>query len=434
MLNAYRNFSVKTIARLFYLHPLWWFLGVDQLVFPIVCTSLLIFGLYHRVLKITVKNNILLLILFLMHLVAFINLYFEPQAEFYGKLYIFKTFLTSSAMISYFILTNSIRRAEHISHLWSSYILCLFFSMIATVIGYLYYKLLGGTSITTVLSYISPDSISTYDLFKLYFTKMIIRGTNIFNIDVVRSAGLFQYPNLFAFSLEQTSFIGIAMAVITKKKRYVFFVFLCILLTFASTSRSGIISLMLGMAMIIPVHLVVTRSVHFLLPLATLIFIVFVSIFSGNFTQVEPELDLLLEARGQSHKSREVIYRETIKLIKQHPFIGWGTNRKISDKLAYAGSHSTYLSIAFKVGLIGLFVFILFLADVFRRAFRIRDSLPGGFGCPLVKAVLIACMIQQLIHMLFLDINDDIVVLNQAFSIWAGIVALERISITQVSD
>ncbi|TAM36244.1 hypothetical protein EPN54_05665 [bacterium] len=110
-------------------------------------------------------------------------------------------------------------------------------------------------------------------------------------------------------------------------------------------------------------------------------------------------------------EERVSIQNNTINMIKHHPFIGVGVNTfsrnygkyKTAEAEKYAPTpdtiyaHNIYLQMAGETGLLGLLAFILFLFQVFRRAFKTLPRLNDGY-LKITALSLIACMIAFLIN------------------------------------
>jgi len=110
-------------------------------------------------------------------------------------------------------------------------------------------------------------------------------------------------------------------------------------------------------------------------------------------------------------EERISIQNNTINMIKHHPFIGVGVNTfsrnygkyKTAEAEKYAHTpdtiyaHNIYLQMAGETGLLGLGVFLLFLFQVFRRAFKTLARLNDGY-LKTTALSLIACMIAFLIN------------------------------------
>ena len=110
-------------------------------------------------------------------------------------------------------------------------------------------------------------------------------------------------------------------------------------------------------------------------------------------------------------QERISIQNNSINMIKHHPFIGVGVNTfsrnygkyKTIQAEKYAHTpdtiyaHNIYLQMAGETGLLGLAAFILFLFQVFRRAFKTMPKLNDGY-LRVIGLSLIACMIAFLIN------------------------------------
>jgi O-antigen ligase len=93
--------------------------------------------------------------------------------------------------------------------------------------------------------------------------------------------------------------------------------------------------------------------------------------------------DQLVYARGDgSVTSRTEVYRATLSGIAERPVLGWGTERDVEGLLYPAGSHSYYLGVAYKHGLVGLCV----LSALCWRLWR--DSTPTGAEHPKTRTLL----------------------------------------------
>lgn len=110
-------------------------------------------------------------------------------------------------------------------------------------------------------------------------------------------------------------------------------------------------------------------------------------------------------------EERISIQNNTINMIKHHPFIGVGVNTfsrnygkyKTAEAEKYAHTpdtiyaHNIYLQMAGETGLLGLGAFLLFLFQVFRRAFKTLPRLNDNY-LRTIALSLIACMIAFLIN------------------------------------
>src|SRR5690606_34270315 len=85
-------------------------------------------------------------------------------------------------------------------------------------------------------------------------------------------------------------------------------------------------------------------------------------------------------ARGSgSYQSRMTIYRYTLLGIGERPLLGWGTERDITDIDGFplpAGSHSGWLSVPYRHGLIGLAIYVGMLVLAWRNTAPRRSGQP----------------------------------------------------------
>ncbi|MBY6414875.1 O-antigen ligase family protein [Rhodococcus sp. BP-252] len=97
--------------------------------------------------------------------------------------------------------------------------------------------------------------------------------------------------------------------------------------------------------------------------------------------------------RAGSAQSRGEIYSRTLSYIEDLPIplLGFGVKPQEENLAASIASHSTYLGLIFRCGLIGLTAFILFLAAGLRSALVRRDAL--GFG--VLSFVAIWCILED---------------------------------------
>jgi polysaccharide biosynthesis protein PslJ len=84
-------------------------------------------------------------------------------------------------------------------------------------------------------------------------------------------------------------------------------------------------------------------------------------------------------ARGTgSVESRSIIYRLTLEGVVERPIFGWGTERDVADLAYPAGSHSHHLGVLFKFGVVGFVAYLaLGVALWFATAPRVRRP-PDG--------------------------------------------------------
>jgi O-antigen ligase len=87
----------------------------------------------------------------------------------------------------------------------------------------------------------------------------------------------------------------------------------------------------------------------------------------GALPAVGDTVSSVVLARGEgSYVSRMAVYQATLSGVTERPIFGWGTERDVPGLRFPAGSHSHYLGILYKQGVVGLLVFLALLASVWR--------------------------------------------------------------------
>lgn len=118
--------------------------------------------------------------------------------------------------------------------------------------------------------------------------------------------------------------------------------------------------------------------------------------------------DIVLDNTGKTLLSgRQIIWSKIIDLIKFSPILGYGSGARMSDYGFQLSSHNTYLQIVLQVGFVGLIMFLLFIARIWKYFYI-------GRGIPLVRlsgAFMIGGVVHQVFEVAFLQNNLSIGIL-----------------------
>lgn len=97
----------------------------------------------------------------------------------------------------------------------------------------------------------------------------------------------------------------------------------------------------------------------------------------GKFQQF---LEYLDETRSGSSASRTAIYERTWSYIQElpFPFLGYGLKPQEDGLVASVATHSTYLGLLFRCGLVGLALFAMLFISLLRNAIRSKET--AGFA------------------------------------------------------
>jgi hypothetical protein len=137
----------------------------------------------------------------------------------------------------------------------------------------------------------------------------------------------------------------------------------------------------------------------------------------------------VLVAKSSSSASRIFIYKKTIESWRGSPIFGWGTERNMavvgeSPKRPPLGSHSYYLAILYRYGLVGLILFAVIIGMLFKEIKKIR--ILAGNNTFLGKLGRYAgwAFVMIIIQSIFVVMDFDIVVLFLIWTTWGIIVAI----------
>ena len=178
--------------------------------------------------------------------------------------------------------------------------------------------------------------------------------------EVLRFIGVSIYPTACAL------IVGVMMVYscinIKSNKFRVFIICASYILVLATRSRTVIVALPLSIFIILAVFYfndikqLITKNKK----ISLAIFMIFVI---GLFTIVFRYgiIDKFIFGREGSNNARMQIYKETINIFLQNKFIGSGYKIYLPNLDVPIGSHSTYLSILMKTGVIGFTIFVSFI-------------------------------------------------------------------------
>ena len=103
-----------------------------------------------------------------------------------------------------------------------------------------------------------------------------------------------------------------------------------------------------------------------------IILVVALSVFyvMANFTNIQSLMIAFLYSRGGSNATRLKIYRNSIeRVMNDSPFFGMGIKYMLTVRYPY-GSHSTYIGVLYKVGIIGMLFFTIGFISLYRNTWK----------------------------------------------------------------
>ena len=404
--------------------PLWWLLGVDIIIYPII--SVILF------LKVNRKSNIATL-LFVLSTYLIVNCIirlawgadsFRTLASAYNAILLLCGAMTLTSSQYYF--EKAFVSGKGTLTRFSNFNKSVFYVMVFTVIltiSYCYIKNTFELSMPTIFGLLTPDMGK--NLIGSAQNANFI-GTDWATGDISpRSTAFAPYPNASVFilvmlglfsQLKYENLKNINSAIITTA------IFICF---FAFASRTALIGFILGTS----VSMFLFRSA------VSKIFIVFcvISVIILGSLYLSDITNILTNYRADSSSLRFLNYEAAIKIVfKENLLFGLGI-KPMDDLIAAIplGAHSTFVSIFTKGGLIALIptlsVFVILPFSLFYQLFSLHKHNPEVrelFGSKIYQL----CRIQIFMWtwMCFEDIDAVAIIVFLTFLFYGYVLALHK--------
>jgi O-antigen ligase len=419
--------------------PLWWLLGLEQFIWPLVFSlllGLLVFsrsmhghGIYFPA---TAKWGVIFI------LVQLISAVFIVETDWY--LVFVRNWGVWLSGFSLFVLVINLFPFQ--STQFHALIKALVvIALLSCVVSLLAIAGIWDPRFVSPLTNVLPAIISESEFARAILLRSwsSLEPTRFFGFLLYRPRAFFTYPNPFAGFLVLTLPLVVYYCSTRKRLpgRWLCWILPLIIgaTLLITTSRGGIVSCILGAVVLR--HKLPPR------PRVVLYTLVFCALIIGILL-VLPELptvietsgrgvDLILTARGGSHSTRTLIYAATLQSWQDRPLLGWGTQRTptaggLPKRFPPLGSHSGYLAILYRHGIVGIVIYLALIASVLSRFWR-RD-LPAPNKDFLIFAEW--AVIGGLLHAILLEMDLDATVFITTWLVWAlVVVATQKSPVTE---
>lgn len=358
--------------------PFWWLLGIEQAIWPVIFVflSIVLKSPHSSVMRGRIRINQSLKWLAALIVVQLISsIFINENYRWITFIRNFSIYITGFAVI--YVFTNFIRNKKEINFIVNSII---FMFLLAGMIGVLGYLDIYRPGFLSAIGYILPDFIRNTD----YGGAIAWRSTGVtswfLNRTYFRVSSFFLYGTMFATALAIV--LPLCTFKLTQSRTVInkfYFGFSILLLTINlifTTGRIAMLSLLIGAIY----YLAIESRIRTLAKITIILGIILIS----TVLFITPQLasgtyETFIFARGSgSYDSRSYVYLETIKGIFERPLLGWGTERNIPNSSYPAGSHSYYLGILYRHGVIGFVLFIGFLVSIWKNTRPVRWRMPVG--------------------------------------------------------
>jgi len=253
--------------------------------------------------------------------------------------------------------------------------------------------------------------LASFDgIWQVFIGRDFIRGyAPVVNIGLVRATAAFKDSNTFGIYLSGLAPLIFGLAIYCRKGREkILFILISlivligIILTYSRPTLLAIYLALLFLGMAKKNRVLVTFLILFLLASP---FILPKSVKDwAKGVDYNP-------FRFMCNDDRIAVYRNSLHMIKEHPFIGLGANtymknyKKYREPVEYRNivtkdymyAHNNFLHMASEIGLLGLGIFIWLLYKLFRECRRIYKKLDDDY-LKIASISLLACLLAFLVN------------------------------------
>ena len=356
--------------------PLWWALGIEQFVWPVLFGWAALKMLYIQRLQVRVNGPVRWFALFLAIIIISALFIVEPERW----LTYFRNFGAFLAgFLALLIISNRAREWRDIERLLDATLLIV---LLAGLMGILAATNLWRPNFLSLAGRVLPGSV----LATSYGNVVAYRTLGQFGWFI--GLGLyFRLNSFFLFSNHYSSVLVYAIPFLFYKlererglRRLLVglgVVMLLINLVY-TTGRVAALSLLGGAILFLLFYTLRRRAIFVIsaLALALAMWLVVLSAFveyglvggeGGYVSQAAGLVEEFVFARGTgSYTSRFGVYEATVQGFLQRPLFGWGTERDVEGLDLPAGSHSEYFAALYRQGLLGLLALLGLLWSVWR--------------------------------------------------------------------
>ncbi len=396
----------KLLIAYFSAFILFWILGVDQLFFAFICVA----GLFCFLATEEPKPTAEMIFFGLFIVATFFSIFQISSADRYITYIRNEGVYVAMLFIMLSVCFVSARKADTTDKL---YFALLIFSIQCSIVGFLASK---GFSISfkSAAGHVIPDMGSKY-ISGMLNKNSIQAEASWFSAGFYRPRGLMMYPNTMAGILAST--MAIKSYFIYKFWRdelkilsllCVLFIFMDIFSIYSSLSRSTWIGL--AVAMIAFPFAFKTNAMAKLVPIfvgVLVIGLVFATGLSDGIESRFVDKTHSNEGRGLNYS---LIWQETTSSADKLLF-GHGTQIDHWMLNIPLGSHSTYLGIFFKFGIVGSACFLLFLFFLYRRAVNLTKNVNrlNAQGDRYIRPYFLCfALITPIVQMTFIEVDVDL--------------------------
>ncbi len=411
--------------------PVWYITGLDQFIWPFLFVFL---GLRLAINFTTLGKKIAITGVASLGLsmlgVQLLSALFIIEPEFY--IVFARNFsIWLGGMMLIILLTNVLKTRSQLIKLFWVWVFVIF---LADLAGILAFFLGDGFEFRTLILQIVPEGMRTGVTAETVWTRSFLaESVPISGFTWYRSRSFFLYANTFAGVLVVVIPAIVYLTRIHRKfsLRWWFLQLVLVLSVFSvliTTSRGAILGLTIGLGVII---IWKTRPHDRLLWIGfiALAIALILTFFIYNSNSILEPIEAFTTAKGKSHVTRFNILKYSLISWAERPVFGWGTPRDMAiygfgPAYPRLGSHSQFLAMLYRHGIVGLGFYLLFLLYIFASFAKV----PKGDWRDRYKPFLLWAVLANLIQSIFTQIDVDVMMLFFVCATWGVLTALPRMA------
>lgn len=365
LVNPFIDTKPLTDVRLaILLLPIWWVLGVEQFIWPIIFGIATIKTIYLRDMRLVVTQPLRWFGLFLIA-VLISGFFIEESMRYITFARNFGAFM--SGFLVFLIITNCARSLCSIDKTLDAILIVMILAGVAGLLGILD---IWQPSIQSLTGRLLPNSIVATSYGQVIAYRQLGQYGWFTGLgQYFRLSSFFLYSNQYSIAIVYTLpflFMRLGQSREIKKVLVGLAIMLLSINLIYTTGRISVLALLFGALYFALFHSIYRRTIRALVGFGLSLVILAVLLLSiveagsttseaGLIEQTETAVEALVFARGSgSYEDRLGLYKATLTGFLQRPIFGWGTERDIEGLPLPAGSHSEYLAALYRQGLVGI--------------------------------------------------------------------------------
>lgn len=344
--------------------PVWWALGVEQFIWPVILGIATLKTLHLQNLRLIVTRPLRWFALFLI-VVLISGFFIEESIRYITFARNLGAFL--SGFLIYLVITNRARSLRSIDKTLDVILIVMILAGVAGLLGILD---VWRPSFQSLMGRLLPDSIIATSYGHVIAWRELgqygwFTGLGLY----FRLSSFFLFGNHYSSAIVYTLpflFMRLGQSRGVRKLAVGFAIPLLIINLIYTTGRVAALGLLFGALFFALFHSAYRRTVRALLALGLSLAILAVLSLSiveagspaaeaGLIGQASSAVEAMVFARGRgSYESRFGLYGATLVGFLERPIFGWGTERDVEGLPLPAGSHSEYLAALYRQGLLGI--------------------------------------------------------------------------------